>query len=305
MTAARHILSDLRLELFIYRMLLLSPFQISRNHQLSTTWKLRLYMCSMLLFYITLRVTYCLQFENDNATFELLYYNGKLWMMVYLFDFLFSSLSFVGIVWNALTTSADQIEFFQELQHINAILLEAFGVSIKRSRIRTANNCLLVACIVYFIGYFLHSWTKLGATIMTPYQHFAYFFTYYLDNIISGLIALYYVACTQLCRELIAIIRKLLLNYCNFSTGQMEMVLQLYVRILNQISLISRFMGFVVLLKVAHDFTLGSSIVYLIFSSLSGDTIFQNFIRSIKWFSHTVIGTILIIMSAEMLLTEV
>lgn len=305
MAAQRHILSELRLELLIYRILLIAPFEILRNQQLATTWKIRLYMCSMLLVYITLRVTYSVQFEDNDTTNEYLYNNGKLWMIVYLFDYIFSTLSFGGLVLNGLFTTTYQIEFFKELQHFDAILNAAFGVPIKRSRIRTANQWALVVGLAYFIGYFFKVLTKFGTTILTPYQHFAYYFTFYLDNILGLITALYFVTCTQLCAERLQCVRKLLRNYSNFSTKKLGIVLELYVRIRSQLFLINRFMGFLIILKISHDFSLGSSIVYMIFCSLKGDKVFNEFVTSIKWFCETVIGTILMILAAEMLLAEV
>lgn len=134
-----------------------------------------------------------------------------------------------------------------------------------------------------------------GTTILSPYQHFAYFFTYYIGNIISLSSAILFINCVQLCRERLGIVKKLLCHQDLCSTESLETILKLYIRIRNQILLINSFI--VVLLKVAHDFTLGSSIMYLLCTSG---------ILNFAWsFSQTVIGTLLMAIIAEMLTTEV
>lgn len=303
--ARPHILSELRLELFIYRILLLVPFEIQSDHHLASTWRIRLYMCSMLLVYVTLRVSYCLQFERNDETFQYFLSNGKVWMLVYMFNFVFSTLSFGCIILNGLFTSTHQIKFFQEFHNFDAILFADFGISIIRSRTRKVNSLALFLGFAYFIGYFLSSWAHPNTSIMNSFQLFSYFITEYFDNILNLLSALYYINCTQLCRERLVAVNKLLQNYCNFSNEQMDIVLQLYVRICIQISLINRFMGIVVLIKITHDFTLGSTIVYAICSSLYSAEIFKELFDLILWLGQTIIGTLLITLIANMLITEV
>lgn len=300
--AQRHILSDLKLELIIYRIFLLSPFEITQNHQLAKTWRTKLYMCSMLLVYAALRISFSLQFPGNNGTLQYFSTNGRMIMFVDLFDFTFSSVSFVATILNGLITSSQQIEFFEELHYFDKMLFTAFGIPTRRSRSRTAHSCTLFLGLVYLLGYFVSSLRNIFNTMLTPYQCLAYYFTFYLDAIVSLLTALYYVNCTQLCRERLAIIRIVLRNYRNLSTEQMDTVLEQYNRIRRQILLINRFMGFVLLLKIAHDFTLGSSIVYVMCSSLYRA---ENIFEIIFWFVGTVIGTLLMIMGAEMLMTEV
>lgn len=64
-------------------------------------------------------------------------------------------------------------------------------------------------------------------------------------------------------------------------------------------------MGVLVLLKIARDFTLSSSLVYLMCSSLcAAEGIVEN-LELLVWLFETIIGTILITVTAEMLMTEV
>lgn len=217
------------------------------------------------------------------------YFNGKVWLLVCLFDFAFSTLLFCCIVLNGLFTSTQQIEFFQELHRFGATLFAAFGIPITRSRTRQANRLALILGFIYFIGYFLSSWTRPNTTVMSNLQLFSYFLTDYFDSITNLLSALFYVNCAQLCRERMSVIRKLLRNYCQFRTVQIKTVLQLYVQICSQILLINRFMGVVVILKITHDFTLGSSIVYSICSSLYSAEILKELFDLILWFCQTTV----------------
>lgn len=300
--AQRHILSDLKLELFIYRIFLLSPFEIQQNQKLATAWRVKLYICSALVVYVTLRISFFLLFQGNDKILEYFSTNGKMFMYVAIFDLTFSSLFFVAIVLNGLITNTHQIKFYEDLHLFDEIILATISNPITRSRSRTANTCALIVALVYYIAYFCSSLIYIDTPILTPFQHFALLSTIYIDNILSLLTALYYVNCIQLCRERLEVIRKLLRNHSNFRTEQMHTVLQLYIRIRSQILLINRFMGFMVLLKITHDFTLCSSIMYLICSSLyRAEYIFQ----IILWFGETIVGTLLMALTAELLMTEV
>lgn len=126
----------------------------------------------------------------------------------------------------------------------------------------TVNRWALIANIAYLIGDFTYSWFYFSRTILSTYLNFALLCTYYFSNILNSASALHYVNCTQLCRERLKILRKILRNFRNYPTERLDVVLHLYIRISNQIFLINRFMGFVVLLKLTHDLTLGTSIAY-------------------------------------------
>lgn len=299
--AQKNILTDLSKELLIYRIFILFPFEIVRNNQLVTTWRVRLYMCIMLLVYGTLRLFFLL--ENFDSALQFVLSSGKIWMFITIFDLVFSVISFVGILLNGLITNIHQIEFYQELQSFDMMLSANFGVFVKRSRTRGVNNCVLITNIVYNIFLFMSLFIS-GHMILNPYQQFAYLFTYYFSNNISILSAHMFVNCVQLCRERIQIVRKLLRNQNPCSMDNMEIVLQLYSRICKQIRLINSFMGLVVLLKVTRDFTLGSSIMYLMCTSFDKMEI-SGFAHILWIFSLGVFGTLLMAFIAEKLMTEV
>lgn len=302
--AQPHMLSDFRLEQLTYRIFLLSPFEILEDQQLATTWKTILYMLIMLLAYATLRISFWLQFQ-DNGAYKFLSANGNLWMFTRIFDFIVSSLSFGVVILNGLSTNTHQIQYFQELHNVDIKLFTSFGVVIKRSRIRIASNVFLVLGLFYYFGYFFGSLSTVGSKMLTPYQKFASNFTSYFDCILNLIIALFYVNCTQMCRERLSSVRILLRHYSNFSTEQMDAVLQLYVRIRGLIFLINRFMGFMVLLKIAHDFILASSIVYEMCSSLYSAKELVDYLELLSWLVEVAIGPILMTLTAEMLSTEV
>lgn len=301
--AQPNILTDLGLELLIYRILLQSPFEIQKDQQLVTTWRLRLYMCLMLLVYSALRVSFYWQFENNDAI-EYFSNNGKLYMFADMFDQMFSALSIGAIFLNGFITNTQQIEFFQELHHFDLMLFNAFDIPIKRSRTRAAMSFALIFGLVYYFGYCISSVTGINTTtLLSNYQYIANTFTLYFANILSFLTAFYYCNCTQLCRERLSITRKLLRNPSNFSIEQMNTVLQLYVGIRSQILLINKFMGVVVLLKIAHDFALASFIVYLMCSSLY--RVKDHILDLLLWLGEAVIGPLLMTLTANMLMTEV
>lgn len=167
--AKRHIMSDMKLEQFIYRIFLLSPFEILQNQQLASTWRIKVYMFLILVLYYTFRISFCLTFQDINAIIEHFSYNGKLWMFVDMFDFTFSALSFGIIVLNGLITKTQQIEFFEKLHHFDERLLTSFGIPIRRSRTRAANSCSLIVGLAYFLGYFLSLLTDTKYEILTAY----------------------------------------------------------------------------------------------------------------------------------------
>lgn len=144
-----NILFDIRLELLIYRIVLLSPFEFLRNKQLYTTWKIKLYMYTLLVLYTSLRVSFCLLFADGDATVKFFVYHGLVWMFVYFFDYVFSAVSVYGIALNGIITNIHQIEFFQQLHNFDVMLIANFGIPIKRSPTRSLSSCALIASLVY------------------------------------------------------------------------------------------------------------------------------------------------------------
>lgn len=298
-----HILSDLSLELFLYRLLLLSPFEIHRNEQIVTTWRVKFYMLTFLFAYATLRLHLCILLAiKENFLQQLFLFNGQIWMYVELFGFAVSSLLFVCIVTNGLLKISHQIKFYQNLNDFDIKLNADFGVSIRRSRTRALNRWALIVSLICNVGDFIYTWITIESELFTIYEKSAYFFTYYSSNIIGFVSALQFLKCTQLCRERIAVIRELLRKNCH--TERIDNVLNLYAHIRSQIFLINKFMGFIVLIKLVHVFTLGTSIMYLIFTFSYDDGITE-FLQLLWWFSYTIIGTLVMTLLTEMLLTDV
>lgn len=297
--AQLNILTDLSLELLVYRILLLSPFEILRNQQLATTWRVKLYVCTVFLVYVALRVFFCISLGPGNKLLQFFSYNGQIWMLVELFDFVFTVLSFGGIVMNGLVTSEHQIKFYQNLHEFDNKLAADFKVFIRRSRSRTLNRWTLIASLFYCIVDFFNSWIGYGP-IMSSILKFSFLFPYYISNLLAFVSALQFVNCAQLCRERLAIVVKLL--RCNGRTERLDKILHLYACIRKQIFRINKFMGFVVLLKLGHDFTMGTSIMFMI---CTYDNEITDLLHLIWWFGHTVIGTLLITLVAGILLAEV
>lgn len=298
-----HILSDMRIELLIYRILLLAPFEIIGNQKIVTTWRVKIYMYTILFIVATLRLyLFILLALNQNTLQQLFLFNGELWMYVELFSFVISALLFVCIVTSGLLTSKHQIKFYQDLYDFDVKLNVDFGITVIRSRMRTINEWVLFVSLTYNVGDFIYAWINFVPTALNFYQKFAYFCTCYFSNIIGFISALQFVKCAQLCRERIAIIRKLI--HDKYHTERIENVLNLYAHIRSQILLINKFMGFVVLSKLVHDFTMGTSILYMLFSSSYDDGIME-FWQLLWWLSHTIIGTLLITLFTEMLMTDV
>lgn len=292
-----HVFTDLSIELLIYRILLLSLFEIRRDQQLAPTRRVRLYAYSVVLGYVIVRVYICILLIQSNATLKIFLFSGNLWMYVELFYFAFTTVSFVGIVMNGLWTNTQQIEFYQELYDFDAKLTANFGVSVRRSRTHMVKICTMIAGLVYLVGDFCISSIHFSAA---PNFELAYFLTFYIHKILAFASSIHFVNCTQLCRERLTIVGKLLRN--KHHTERLDDVLHLFARIRSQILLINRFMGFVVLLTLTHDFTMGTSIMYVMFSYNAS---IRQYLQLAWWFSHTVIGTILMTLVAEMLNTEV
>lgn len=297
-----HIFTDLKKDLFIYRILLLSPFEILRNQQLAITWRVKVYVYTVLLVFAMFRMHFIILLCQNDEIVPLFLFNGQLWILVDLFDFVFAALSFGGIVINALVTKNYQMDFYEKLYDFDVKLKAVFGISIDRSRTRDVYRFALIASLAYFAANSICGLINFSDSILTTYQNFALFSTYYLSNILTFASALQYVNCTQLCRERLQFVRKILRNFRNCPSEHLDKVLELYTRISNQVILINRFMGFVVLIKVTHDFTLGTSVVYIL---CSADYEFMDVLNFVWWFSLTVIGTLLINLEADMLMTEV
>lgn len=295
--AQPNILTDLNLELIIYRILLLSPFEILRNQHIATTWRVKLYVYTSLFACAVLRVVFCILLVKSDKFHDFFLYNGPLWMLVDLFDYVFTALSVFCTIMNSLVTRKHQIKFYQELQNFDIKLAADFKIAVRRSRTRTINRWVLIASLIYCIGDFYNSWINYGPTISSSLK-FTFLFTYYFSNILAFVSALQFVNCTQLCSERLVIIRKLLRSYS--SNKRLDKILHLYGRICSQIFHINKFMGFVVLLKVAHDFTMGTSILFMMCSYDAEMVVYWMW-----FFGHTVIGTLMMTLVSGTLITEV
>lgn len=298
-----HILSDLSFELLVYRLLLLSPFEVLRNQQIVSTWRVKLYMFTFFLVYALLRVYLCIILVSNDKIFQTVFsYDGQIWKVVQILIFGLVALLFVGIVMNAVLMNKHQIKFYADLHDFDFKLSADFGVSIGRSRMRAINRWSLIVNLCYNFFDSIYYWNTHVPPILTFSQRFAYFVIYYFSNIIGFVSVLQFVNCTQLCRERMEIIKKLLRNKSH--TVRIGIVLHLYARIRGQIVLINKFMGFVVLIKLIHDFTVGTSILYMMFVSSYDDGITE-FCEMLWWFSHNIIGAALMTFLSEMLTSDV
>lgn len=255
----------------------------------------------MLSVYAIFRIYFFILLGQCDEVLQLFLFSGELWMLVDFFDIVFVALSFGGVVINALVTKTHQIVFYENLHDFDVKLNADFEISVRRSRTRTVNRWALITSLAYFAADFIYS-VIYFSTILTNFQNFTLMFTYYLSNILNFASALQYVNCTQLCRERLNIVRKILRNFRNVRTGRLRKALNLYTRISNQMILINRFMGFVVLLKVTRDLTLGTSVLYIMCTT---NIEFMDVLNFILWFSLTLIGTLLINLIADMFMTEV
>lgn len=298
-----NILTDLSLELLIYRIVLLSPFEILHNQKLAITWRVRLYVYTALLVYAANRVFFCIRMVQINQFLEFFTITGPLWRYVELFDYVFTAVSFAGILTNGLVTSNHQIQFYQELHDFDTQLSADFKISVCRSRTRAINRWVLFANLVYSCGdfYYQYSWLSYSY-ILAPSLKLTFLFTFYVSDILVFVSAVQFISCTQLCRERLEIVVKLLRSYCsNDPSERLGKILLLYARICSQIVRINKFMGFVVLLKLGHDFTMGTTLLFMMCAYDNGIT--TTF--SISWFVHTLLGTILMTLLSGILIKEV
>lgn len=275
-------------------------FEILHNQKLATTWRVRFYVYTALLVYAAFRVFFCFLMDQNDQFLEFFSITGPIWMYIELFDYVYTAISFAGILTNGLMTSNHQIQFYEELHDFDKQLAADFKIFVRRSRTRAINQWVLLANLVYCCGdfYYQYSWLSYAYTLAPI---FLFLFTYYVSNILAFGSALQLISCTQLCRERLAIVLKLLRSYSNDSTQRLGKILHLYARICSQIVRINKFMGFVVLLKLFHDFTIGTSLLFMMCAYDNGIT----FTYSISWFVHTLLGTILMTLLSGILMQEV
>lgn len=305
-TFHQHVYVMLHLEFLIYRIHLLSPFQMLPNIQFSCTIQIKVYMCTMFVSYMTLRILFMI--ENNAQSLQYFLKSGNLWFSILTFDFIFETFSFACIVFNSLWTRAYQIKFFQILNQFDVILFDVFNVPKKcfQKHVRIARWILMLCLLHFAVSIYNTAINGILQNVFNSFQQFAYIFTSYFDYSLSVLVAILFIHCTEMCRERLVMIKQVLRSRIILTTSHLEAIFQLYSRICILIVMINNFMGFVILLKMFHDLSLGTSVAYLYLTTTDwGDDQGISSINFFKQFLLTIAGTFLMSLFADFLMTEV
>lgn len=310
-TLHQHVFNMLSLELLIYRIHLLSPFKMLQNGQLSTTIQIKVYMCILFISYILLRISLYLMIKSNDQSRQFFLSSGNLWFSIIIFDYAYETFSFVCIVLNSLWTSAYQIKFFQILNEFDVILFDVFNVPINcfKKRARWARWVLIFGVVHCTVSAYKSVENGYLDSVFNPLQQFAYVSTAHLDYSLSVLVAIMFIHCTEMCRERVIMLKEVFRSHIisvTLTTSYLEAILQLYRRICMLIVMLNNFMGFVVLLKIGHDFSLGTSIAFLYLTTNDwGDGQGISSSKVLRQFVLTIAGTLMMAVFADFLKTEV
>lgn len=311
-TLHQHVFAMYSVEFLIYRIHLLSPFQMLPNsQQLSTTIQMKLYMGTMLVSYMLLRILLYIMIENNVQSRQFFLKSGNLWFSIIIFNFTFETFLFACIVLNSLWTSAYQIKFLQILNQFDVILFDVFNVPINcfQKRVRWVRWILLLCLVDFAIGTYNSAGNGVLQNIFDSFEQFAYISTAHLDKSLTVLVAMQFIHCTEMCRERFVMLKELLrcdIVSITLKKSHLEAILRLYRQICKLIIMINNFMGFVLLIKIIHDFSLGTSIAYLYLTTNDwGDGKGISLINVLREILLTIAGTFLMSLFADFLMTEV
>lgn len=300
----KEIVAAYRTQIYIQRIFLLSPLRIHSNGDISTDWHQLVYTyCGLLIFVVC---TILLFLSVDRVSY---YYaaNGLVWLIAAFCDFLLSKIAYIVIIILVELKKHQQILFFQSLVRIDHILQEKFNITSNYAICRRVN--LLTICFI--IVCYSCSTIEIGSralclSIYTKYEVPALILTYFAELCAFAMVVTIYINGVALIGNKFSIITKLLLNKQVIQDAEkLTKLLEIYIEMINVINIWNDYIGWIIMIRLAHDFMTSTTTSYLLFTTILDNSEKLVAYNIPAWLLQTVMRIVLIIGFSEQTIAKV
>lgn len=271
--AASNLWTSLKYTLFLQQIYCLSPFYLA-GKRLHTTWRTRAYTYTYLMAYLAILAASIFYLRTFSYLKEFLP-AGFLWIALSGFEFAFTNVSFVLIVITLDINKGHQIDFLHRVAGVDARLYRHFNVHVDFQHLRQFNGFAWVVMAIYYQGLAILISIVLWRSNRAALVPFV--FTYHLEQATASGLTFLVVNYALLLRVRFAVLRGIhyALLYQFEVAGDrrhkdvvlrhISVVLQAFKELTDLVQVLNKAFGLVALIRLAHDFTLLNSQLYLLF----------------------------------------
>lgn len=303
---SNRLLSAYRWSFIVQRVFLLSPIRYNNlDNTLATTYWTS--TCSFIVFiiYLILSCLYVLKLNNEPSKYFTS--NGFVWFITSTGDYILSKIMVIFVFIIAERKKHQQIKFFSILSRLDDILRMQFNLHNEFAYYHRT-NIIAMACIIVLhivmtseVGNRISDYDNIQAIRLIPVV-----VPFYWENCICWLTVLMFINAATMLRNRYSIIRTL--ASCNepHILSNRKTLIFAYIELFQLIDILNDYIGWILLIRLAHDFTLSSSICYLMFSTIMDNNAnVSNMVNMFCWFLMTMARIVLVTVFAEIVLAEV
>lgn len=201
-----------------------------------------------------------------------IFQRSYLWAVIAGFEILFNNVGFIVSMILCECKKKRQLSFLNQIFDIDEVIKNDFRMEIRYKNLYVNNIVAVLLCLIYYEGltafvlYFLyhHGLTSFGLYVFA--------FLYQYEQICSGMLSLSYINYVLLLRERFRILKDIQIESTNESTtianpsnvARISKLFLTYKQLCSLVELINDNYGIMLIIRIAHDFTLTTSQVYLI-----------------------------------------
>lgn len=255
--------------MILQRVFCISPFHrvgnLLRPSLISSIYGL----VSLILYYAVMVYSAHLIIQNGNIV--PLFHKSYLWAVIGGFEMSFNNVGLVVLIVLCEFKKNQQLSFLNQMYEIDEVIMKDFRMEICYRNLYLKNIAAVLLCLIYYEGltafvlYFLYGYG------LTSFGLYIFAFLYQYEQICSGTMSLTYINNVLLVKERFRILKNIQIQLTKESTVRNESnVLKIsklfltYKDLCSLIELVNDNYGIMLIIRIAHDFTLTTSQVYLI-----------------------------------------
>lgn len=300
----QQIVGSYRTQFYIQRIFLLSSLQFKSNGDLSTVGHQIVYTYCGILIFCACTILIILTIDRVTDYFNT---NGVVWLIAALCDLLLGKIAYITIVILIERKKHREIFFFQTLARLDRILQEEFNVTTNYANYRRVNVLVICFIIVYYsLLTFSTCYPTFCLGIYSEYEIPAMLLTFFMEHCVFALIVTIYINGVTLIGTKFSTIKNLILTKKLQDLKKLNKLLNVYTEMFNVIFIWNDYMGWIIMIRLAHDFAVSTTTSYLLFSTIVDyDSKGSTLLNIPAWLLQSVIRIGMIITFAEQTITKV
>lgn len=300
----KQIAAACRTQIYIQRIFLLSPLRINSNGDLSTGWHQIVYTyCGLLIF---VGCTFLIIFSTNKSS---VFYtgNGLVWLISAFCDFVLGKIAFVAIVILFERKKHLQISFFQSLARLDRILKEEFNVTTNYGIYRRINLMATFCIIVYYCTFtFVIGEPMVRVGIYSKYEILTILLTFFAELCVFAMVVTIFINGVMLIGNKFSSIKNVILSKQVQDVEKLKKLWDVYTEMLIVINIWNDYIGWIVLIRLTHDFAVSTTTSYLLFSTIVDNNSKQSLLFNMPaFFVQTLMRIVLFIVFAEQAIAKV